>query len=61
MVAETSSSSARPAENNSRILPNAGVEIEKLPDYWSDAIKARTCAASRPQASNSSRSKFDDT
>ena len=32
MIAETSPSSARPAENNSRILPSAGVDTEKRPD-----------------------------
>ena len=54
-------SSARPASNSSRIAASIASGSTKRPDCFSDAISRRTTAASRPPASNSSRSKFEDT
>ena len=45
----------------SRIRDSASEDSEKRPDWASEAIMARTAAASRPVASNNSRSKFEDT
>ena len=61
MHAETSCSSARAALNDARISASARLEMVKLPDCASEAIMARTALPSRPLASNSTRSKFEDT
>ena len=61
MVASVSSSSARSALNRARIRDSASEDNENRPDWASEAIMARTAAASRPVASNKRRSKLDDT
>ena len=54
-------SSARPASNSSRIAASVASGSTKRPDCFSEAISRRTLSASRRLASNSSRSKFEET
>ena len=61
IVAAVSSSEARSAVKRARISPSAFADTVKRRDWASEAIAARTGAGLRPFASNSSRSKFDDT
>ena len=60
MVAAHSCSSARSAVNSARICSSACADTTKRRDCASEAIAARTAAASRPLLSNSSRSKLDE-
>ena len=52
---------ARPAEKCSRTTASALSSSVNAPDCFSDSIIRLTASASRPVASKSSRSKFDDT
>jgi len=61
MVAAHSCSLALSAVNTARIALSACAGIVKRRDCASEPIRAATCLPSRPQVSNSSRSKFDDT
>src|SRR6516162_5772587 len=61
IAALVSVSSARPASNSSRIAASTESGSTKRPDCLSDSIRRRTTLASRPLASNNSRSKFDET
>src|SRR3954469_8392956 len=61
IAALVSVSSARPASNSLRIAARMRSGSTKRPDCASEAIRPRSSDASRPDASNSRRSKFDDT
>src|SRR3984893_8301557 len=61
IAALVSVSSARPASNSSRIAASVASGSTKRPDCFSDAIRRRMTAESRPLASNNSRSKFEET
>ena len=53
--------SERPAEKSARMASSVLSSMLNEPDWASPSIERRTLAASRPDASNSSRSKLDDT
>src|ERR1700754_543694 len=61
IAALVSVSSARPASNSLRIAASTLSGSTNRPDWPSEAIRPRSKLASRPEASNSRRSKFDDT
>ena len=61
IAAAVSASLARSAVNSARMADSGADGIEKRCDWASEPMAARTGRASRPCASNSRRSKFDDT
>src|SRR5689334_8376128 len=61
IAAAVSASLARPAVNKARIAASAPGATEKRRDWASEAMAARTGFGSRPCASNSRRSKLEET
>ncbi len=61
MASATSLSSARPAAKSPRIAASGPAAMANEPALARSPIRARTTPPSRSYASNSSRSKFDDT